>query len=72
MASFNQLNTSFRLIYQAGLDQNGKQAFKAKSYNNVKTSSTDDQIFQAALAISSLCNLPLATVERDDTKEIFE
>ena len=45
---------------------------KRKSYNNVKTTSTADEIFQAAQAIASLCQLPLYKIERDDKSEINE
>ncbi len=71
MASANTIKTNFRIIYEAGLDQNGEPVFKAKSYNNVKTTSTDGEIFQTAQALSSLSSLPVFTVERDDKKEIY-
>lgn len=71
MAEANIIKTNFRILYEFGLDQKGEAVYKAKGYNNVKTSSTDDQIYQAALAIASLSNLPFFTVERDDKKEIY-
>lgn len=72
MANANHVDTNIRLIYEAGIDQEGNPVFKRKSYNNVKTTSTADEIFQAAQAIASLCQLPLYKIERDDKSEINE
>ncbi|WP_033827090.1 DUF1659 domain-containing protein [Bacillus andreraoultii] len=71
MAEANIIKTNFRILYEFGLDQKGETVFKTKSYNNVKTSSTDEQIYEAALAIASLSSLPFFNVERDDKKEIY-
>lgn len=71
MAKANIVKTSFRVLYENGLNQKGEPVYEAKSYNNVKTTSTDDQIHQAATALASLSNLPFYTVERDDKKEIY-
>ena len=37
-----------------------------------RTTSAADEIFQAAQAIASLCQLPLYKIERDDKSEINE
>jgi len=71
MAEANIVKTSFRILFENGLNQKGEPVYKAKSYNNVKTSSTDDQIHQTAQALASLSNLPFYAVERNDKKEIY-
>lgn len=71
MAMSQLVDTNFRLVYETGVDGNGDPIFKRKSYSNVKPSTSDDQIFQAAHAIGSLCSHTLYTIERDDTKEIY-
>ena len=49
-----------------GLDEKGKQIYKRKNYNNIKTSATADQLLQVAEAIGSLQTETLAFVERRD------
>lgn len=70
MANINFVKTNFRILYENGQDENGEPIYKTKSYNNINTACTDDQIQQAAIAISSLSKLPFYTIERDDKKEI--
>lgn len=72
MATANHFDTNIRLTYEAGIDQEGNPVFKRKSYNNVKTTSTAENILQAAQAIANLCQLPLYKIERDDKTEIYE
>jgi hypothetical protein len=72
MANEVLLETQLRLVFDMGMGENGKQIFKSKNYNNVKTSATADQLLQAAQAIAGLQTEVLAFVERDDTNQITE
>ncbi|NCU18436.1 DUF1659 domain-containing protein [Pallidibacillus pasinlerensis] len=72
MATAIHYDTNIRLIFEAGVDNEGNPIFKRKNYNNVKTTSSTAEIFQAAKAIESLCQLPLVKIERDDKTEIVE
>ena len=72
MANEVLLETQLRLVFDMGMGENGKQIFKGKNYNNVKTSATADQLLQAAQAIAGLQTEVLAFVERDDTNQITE
>ena len=72
MATEVLLDSQLRLVFDMGLDENGKQIYKRKNYNNIKLSATADQLLQAAQAISSLQTEALAFVERDDTNQIIE
>jgi Protein of unknown function (DUF1659) len=72
MANEVLLETQLRLVFDMGMSENGKQIFKSKNYNNVKTSATADQLLQAAQAIAGLQTEVLAFVERDDTNQITE
>ncbi len=63
--------TKLRLVYEAGLDGDGKPIFRARTFSNVKKEATVDQLFQAAQAISTLCNDTLNKVERNDSTEIL-
>jgi len=63
--------TKLRLVFEAGLDKNGEPIYKAKTFSNVKTDATIDQLYQAAQAITALCNDTLNKVERNDSSEIL-
>jgi hypothetical protein len=58
--------TKLRLMFEVGLDDLGKTIYKSKTFSNVRKEVTGDQLFQASMAISALCNDPLNTVERSD------
>ena len=66
------LESKLSLVFDMGLDETGKQIYKRKNYNNIKTSATSDRLLQAAEAIGSLQTETLAFVERNDTNQITE
>ncbi|MFS0881791.1 hypothetical protein CHH83_25270 [Bacillus sp. 7586-K] len=70
MAVETLLETQLSLVFDMGVDENGKAKTKRKSYSNVKTSATPDQLLQAAQAIASLQSAPLLYVERNDSNQI--
>ncbi|OAS87843.1 MULTISPECIES: DUF1659 domain-containing protein [Metabacillus] len=70
MAVATLLDTQLSLVFNMGVDENGKDIYKRKNYNNVKTSATPDQLLQAAQAIASLQTETLTFVERNDTNQI--
>ncbi|KLT18089.1 DUF1659 domain-containing protein [Neobacillus vireti] len=65
------LGTKLRLVFEAGINDEGKPVYKAKTFSNVKNEATTDQLFQAAQAISVLCKDTLNKVERNDSTEIL-
>ncbi|MBO1511870.1 MULTISPECIES: DUF1659 domain-containing protein [Metabacillus] len=70
MAVATLLDSQLSLVFNMGVDENGKDIYKRKNYNNVKTSATPDQLLQAAQAIASLQSETLTFVERNDTNQI--
>lgn len=48
----------------------GDTIIKSKTFNNVKTEVTAEQLFEVAQALASLQALPLYGIERVDTSEI--
>ncbi|MCM3409975.1 DUF1659 domain-containing protein [Metabacillus litoralis] len=70
MANQVILDSNLSLIYDMGMDINGKPITKRKSYNNVKTSATPDQLLQVAQAIASLQTETLTLVERSDAHQL--
>ncbi len=70
MAQALLTGTKLRLVFQVGMDEEGKPILKSKTFSNVKKESTTDQLFQAATAISALTNDMLNNLERNDSSEI--
>ncbi|MFK9094250.1 DUF1659 domain-containing protein [Bacillus salipaludis] len=62
--------TKLRLVFNAGVDDEGKPILKSKTFNNVTKSATTDQLFQAAQAITVLCKDTLNKVERNDSIDL--
>ncbi|WP_096190819.1 DUF1659 domain-containing protein [Neobacillus soli] len=71
MAKGLLLGTKLRLVFEAGMDDEGNPLYKAKTFSNVKKEATVDQLFQAAQAITVLCKDTLNKVERNDSTEIL-
>ena len=63
--------TKLRLVFDGGIDNEGNPILKSRTFSNVKKESTVNQLYQAAQAISALCNDSLNSVERTDTFEIL-
>jgi hypothetical protein len=64
-------STKLRMVFEAGVDEEGNPILRAKTFSNVKSGATTDQLFQAAQAISVLCNDTLNKVERNDSTNII-
>jgi hypothetical protein len=63
--------TKLRLVFEVGMDEDGKPIFRAKTFSNVKTDATIEQLSQASQAITVLCKDTLNKVERNDSSEII-
>lgn len=73
MAMVEQVSSQLRLVFHDGEDvSTGKPIYKAKSFNNVKTTATAEALFEVANALSELQERSLYTIERRDYSEIVE
>ena len=63
--------TKLRLVFEAGVDGEGKPILKTKSFSNITKAATVDQLSQAAQAVAALCKDPIYKVERNDSTEII-
>lgn len=70
MATQVILDSQLSLIFDMGVDENGKAILKRKNYNNVKTTATPDELLQVAQAIASLQTETLSVIERNDSNQI--
>ncbi|WP_374717682.1 DUF1659 domain-containing protein [Neobacillus sp.] len=71
MAQSLLVGTKLKMVFQTGIDDEGKPILRTKTFSNVRKEASADQLFQAANALAVLCNDPLNTLERTDSSEII-
>lgn len=70
-ATRNLISSSIKMIMNFGVNpETQKQVMKTKSFSNVRTDATTDNIYAAAKALSSLQTHSVTSVRRVDTFEI--
>jgi len=72
MANVTVDSKQLRIIYQAGVKDNGDSIEKRKTINNVEIGATAAQLYATAQAIASLQTLPLIKVEQQEIVNIVE
>ncbi|MBH0228945.1 DUF1659 domain-containing protein [Halobacillus yeomjeoni] len=65
-----KVNSQLQMILDDGVDEQGNPLFRTKSFNNVKTTATDDQLHNVAVALEGLQQRIMQKVERNDSFEI--
>ncbi|MGJ7910753.1 DUF1659 domain-containing protein [Neobacillus sp. LXY-1] len=71
MANTLLTDTQLRVVYQVGIDDQGKPVLKNKNFNNIKTDASADQLIQTAQAIAALAGDTLYKIERNDSSELL-
>ncbi|SHF22888.1 Protein of unknown function [Marinitoga hydrogenitolerans DSM 16785] len=69
MASKISLGNKARISFDYGVDENGKQIIKRKSFSLI-ADATDDQVYTASNNFASLCEKPLVEIEKIETYEL--
>jgi len=64
-------DSKLKLIFDNGVDGEGKQLFKSKTFSNIRLGSTADELQSAAQAIASLSQKSLYGVERNDSSDVL-
>lgn len=70
MANGTLVSSSFVLVFDGGLDADGKQILKKKSFSNIKAGAAHDALYAVASKLTPLQQHPLLSVERDDATTI--
>lgn len=71
MAVAEKFSSQLRLVFYDGEDElTGNPIYKSKSFNNVKTGASAEQLLAVAEAFTELQERPLDKVERKDSSEI--
>jgi hypothetical protein len=66
------VETMLRIRYQVGTDPNGNPIIDTDTYDDIKMTATDQQVFDVATAIAGLRNDPVVQVIRVDLKALAE
>lgn len=64
-------DSSLRIEYNQGIDENGEPIYKVKNYNNLKTTATPNGIQAVSQAIAGLQQHSLVSVQRNSNYEII-
>ncbi|MFZ5968992.1 MAG: DUF1659 domain-containing protein [Bacillota bacterium] len=64
--------SKFRIVFNHGVDGDGKVITKTKTYTNVKAVATDEDVYAVAEAIIGLQSKTAEHVMRTDDKEIVQ
>lgn len=65
-------DSKFKLELNGGVDGNGKEIVKSKTFTKVKSAATDEEVYNVANSLSSLQTLPLISVKRINEVELQE
>jgi hypothetical protein len=61
------VNTQLQMVFDNGVDEEGNPIFRTKSFNNVKTTSTPEQLHNVTVSLAQLQQRVLYNVERNDS-----
>jgi hypothetical protein len=70
MATADLKDLKLRLVYDDGVDENGKPAFQYKTYSNINLNAAPDAIYQSAHQLGSLSSKTLFNVEKNESYDI--
>jgi hypothetical protein len=59
-------DSQLRLVFETGVDAEGKLTYKSKNFSNIKTAATTDGLYAVAQSIVSLQQYPVSAIERND------
>ncbi|WP_281657905.1 DUF1659 domain-containing protein [Halobacillus sp. Cin3] len=73
MAVINtRMDSRLQLVLVVGQDEDGNMVYKTKSFNNMKTEATDEQLYRTAAALAPLQQHVMEEVARDNRSILTE
>lgn len=66
----NQANSKLKLVLNAGLDENNKEIIKNKTFSNIKSTVTNENLYNLGVAISDLQSHSLNNLVRYEEYEL--
>ncbi|MDQ0269823.1 DUF1659 domain-containing protein [Cytobacillus purgationiresistens] len=71
MAQAILLDSKLRLTFVAGLNDKGEPMFKVKTFGNIKSEASSEQLYQFSTAFENLCADQLVSIQRNDSFNII-
>lgn len=68
----NQADSKFKLVLDAGVDENNKSITKNKTFANVKATATKDVIYDVATSLAGLQSYTLKNIKKYDEYDLVE
>lgn len=72
MAVSTLFKSQLRLYFVVDYDENGEEILKSKNFNNINIEADASQLYEVTQALVPLQQLPLHSVERNDSSEIVQ
>lgn len=66
------LNSVLVVACEVGLDENGLPKIRQRSFNNVRSNASDQDVYDVALALFSLQEYPVYSIRRDNRIDLIE
>ncbi len=66
------LNSSLRIIVQTGRDENNRPILRTRSFNNVKTDASDEDLMSVAMQLADIQSHPVYAFRRTMEFELAE
>ena len=60
----NQADSKFKMVLDAGLDENNKEITKSKTFPGVKTDTTNEVIYNVATSLAGLQSYTLKEIKK--------
>lgn len=67
----NQADSKLKLVFNAGLDENNKDIIKNKTFSNIKSTVTNENLYNLGVAISGLQSYSLMNIKRYEEYELL-
>lgn len=68
----NQADSKFKLVLNAGMDENNKEIIKSKTYSNVKATASNESIFEVASALAELQEYTLTNIVKYEEYDLVD
>ncbi|MBP1924381.1 hypothetical protein J2Z76_000234 [Sedimentibacter acidaminivorans] len=68
----NQSDSKLKLVLDAGLDENNKEITKNKTFANVKTTATNENVYEVATALAGIQSYTLKNIKKYEEYDLVE
>ena len=72
MAMSTVYKSQLRLYFVVDIDEDGEEVLKSKNFNNINVNADASQLYTVTQALVPLQQLPLYSIERNDSSEIVQ